>query len=415
MVVRIAGAWAMDDHTAATGGRPYVARSVALKMLLASVLMAGSASAQFVDEFKGPGIQKGWTWFTGDGAATNDFQQRDGYASMSVDGTKDRDNIWWALIKRNVAPSLDLKRLSEPGHELRIEARVRISEAPRRVHLSANTQKTTNYEEHLREFDIPDTTGWHTISMTTRNFHAEPGDEVNIQFAITDWGLGKYQADLQYYKVDVVDAATVKPDEGEPLPVQPRVADPSAFSEKVRVSQDSMLDLQYPDVNFNNWYGTEEGKKVRVMTVNATEFAILRWGLRAYAGRQVAGSGLLELTTNSVETTMAEPEELGQVRVTEILAGDPNWDQRTVTLTSLLQGKPLDAVINPQMIIDARVAEGRGAKTFVTITRPVLQRLVDGKTIGLAIKPLGPISATFYALEDEYGRAAATLHFNLHR
>ncbi len=29
-------------------------------------------------------------------------------ATMTVDGTKDRDNIWWALIKRNVASSLDL-------------------------------------------------------------------------------------------------------------------------------------------------------------------------------------------------------------------------------------------------------------------------------------------------------------------
>jgi hypothetical protein len=70
-------------------------------------------------------------------------------------------------------------------------------------------------------------------------------------------------------------------------------------------------------------------------------------------------------------------------------------------------------VITPQMIVDAHVAEGRGAKTFVTITRPVLQRLVHGETVGQPIKPLGPISATSYALEDEYGKAPATLHFNV--
>jgi hypothetical protein len=399
----------MGTRAGATWGR------VGLTVLGAGWLTCGTASAQFVDEFDAPTIQKGWTWFTGDGSATNDFQQRDGYATMLVEGTKDRDNIWWALIKRNVASSLDLERLSQPGHELRLEARVRISEAPRRVHLSANTQKTTNFEEHLKEFDIADTTGWHTISMTTRGFHAGPGDEVNIQFAITDWGLGRYRADVDYYKVDVVDAASAAPDEGEPLAVQPPVADPGAYSESPGVSQDSMVHLLYPDLNFNNWYRAQDGKKARVLTVNGTALAILRWDLRAYAGRQVAGPGLLELTTDSVETTLAEPEELGQVRVTEILAGDRDWDQRTVTLTSLLQGQPLDVVINPQMIIDVRPAEGRGAKTFATITRPVLQRLLDGKTLGLAIKPLGPINATFYALEDEYGRAAAALRFNLVR
>jgi hypothetical protein len=382
-------------------------------LLVAGVLMCRTASAQFIDEFDGPALQKGWTWFTGDGSATNELRQGDGYATLLVDGTKDRDNIWWALIKRNVAPALDLKRLGEPGHELRLEARVRISEAPRRVHLSANTQKTTNYEEHLREFDIADTTGWHTISMTTHGFHAGPGDLVNVQFAITDWGFGRYRADVDYYRVDVVDAASAGADKGEPLRVRPPVPDPSVFSKKVRVSQDSMIDLSHPDVNFNNWCGTDEGKKARVMTVSGTGLAILRWDLRELAGKQVAAAGLLELTTQSVYTTLAEPEELGQVRVTEILSGDPNWEQRTVTLASLLQGQPLDVVINPQMIIDARAAEGRGAKTFVTIARPVLQRLVDGKTIGLAIRPLGPISATFYALEDEYGKAAATLHFNL--
>jgi hypothetical protein len=99
--------------------------------------------------------------------------------------------------------------------------------------------------------------------------------------------------------------------------------------------------------------------------------------------------------------------------VTEILGGDPNWDQRTVTLDSLSLGQPLDAVLNPQMIIDERVAEGRGANTRITISRPVLQRLLDGRTLGLAIRPLGPIDATFYASEHVGGTLAATLHFGL--
>ncbi len=398
MGARMSGAWAR----------------VGVTCLAAGLLMCGTASAQFLDEFGGPAIQKGWTWFTGDGTATNDFQQGDGYGTMLVDGTKDRANIWWALIKRNVAPSLDLKRLSLPGQELRLEARVRIYETPRRVHLSANTQKTTDYEEHLREFDIADT-GWHTISMTTHGFQAEPGDEVNIQFAITDWGLGKHRADIDYYKVDVVDAASAAPDKGEPLQVRPPVPDLGTFSEKVRVAQDSTVNLQYPDVNLNGWFTADDGKKAPVLTVSGVQLVILRWDLSAYAGKRAAGAGVLELTTHSLARAIVEPEELGQVRVTEILAGDPNWDQRTVTLDGLLQGQPLDAVLNPQMSIDERVAEGRGAKTLITISRPVLQRLLDGRTLGLAIRPLGPVDATFYASEYEGGRLAATLHFGLQR
>jgi hypothetical protein len=65
------------------------------------------------------------------------------------------------------------------------------------------------------------------------------------------------------------------------------------------------------------------------------------------------------------------------------------------------------------MIIDDRVAPERGGRTYSTISRPVLQRLLEGKTLGLAIKPLGPIDATFYASKAAGGRHAPTLHFNL--
>jgi hypothetical protein len=383
-------------------------------LLFAGGLTCTPAAAQFVDEFNGLAIQKGWTWFTGDGTATNDFQQRDGYATMLVDATSDHDNIWWALIKRNVASSLDLTRLSQPGHELRVEARVRIYETPRRVHLSANTQKTTDFDEHIGEFDISDT-DWHVVSMTTRHFHAEPGDDVNVQFAITDWGLGKYRADIDYYKAEVVDAATAGPDKGEPQRYHPPVPDLSTFSETVRVAHDSAVNLQYPALNLNGWFAAESGQTAPVLTVNGVQLVILRWDLSAYRGKRAAGAGVLDLTTHSAAHAIVEPEELGQVRVTEILAGDPDWDQRTVTLDSLLKGQPLDAVLNPQMIIDERVAKASTDKILASISRPVLQRLLDGRTLGLAIRPLGPVDASFYASEFENGRLAPRLHFNLAR
>ena len=381
--------------------------------VVVALLACTPASAQFLDDF-GSQPTQGWTWFTGDGDAVVDFVPGDGFRTLAVDATHDRANIWWALIKRNVASSLDLERLSHPGYELRLEARVRVGLAPRRVHLSANTQRTTDYDEHLFEFDIPDTTDWHTISMTTHHFQVQPGDDVNVQFAITDWGLEKYHADIDYLKVDVVDTATAPPDLGEPLPYHPPVADPHSFSESVVVAQDSVVNLQYPNANLNGWDGIDaDGTRTSLLTVNGVQLAILRWDLSAYAGRKAAGPGLLELTTEALQTAIIEPEEMGQVRVAEILAGDPAWDQRTVTLESLLRGQPLDTVINPQMIIDDRVAPERGGKTYSTISRPVLQRLLDGKTLGLAIKPLGPIDATFYASEAASGRHAARLHFSL--
>jgi hypothetical protein len=101
------------------------------------------------------------------------------------------------------------------------------------------------------------------------------------------------------------------------------------------------------------------------------------------------------------------------VRVVEILGGDPSWDQKTVTFNSLCQGKPLDRVLNPQMIIDWPVTEGDGGKTFFTISKPVLERLIDGKTLGIAIQPLGAINASFYSMENEAGKLSARLRFNV--
>jgi len=367
--------------------------------------------AQFSDDFNGP-VLKGWTFFTGDGAATMDFRQRDGYATIFVDATQDQHNIWWAFIKRDVSAALDLGRLREPGYELRVEARIRVSHAPRRVNLHLNTQKTVDFHTHLMEFDIPDTLRSHTISMTTRDFQAEPGDAVNAQLALMDWGLEKYRVELDYFKVDVVNVASTGPDKGEQVPYHPPIPDQDTFVHHVGVVQDGMISLQYPDVNFNDWHVTDETGKTRVLMVSGTQFVILRWDLSAFAGTQIAGHGLLELTTHSVQVGDAEVEEFGQVRVAEILGGDPAWNQETVTLNSLTRGRSLDEVFNSQMIIDVRISEGRGRKILITISRPVLQRIVAGGTLGLVLRPLGAINATFYALEQERGAFSARLHFN---
>jgi hypothetical protein len=205
--------------------------------------------------------------------------------------------------------------------------------------------------------------------------------------------------DVDYFRVDVVNTKEAGPDRGEPLPYHPPIPDPSSLEHSIPAAHDAMIDLAHPGVNFDGWYVTDMQGKARVLSVNGTLLAVARWDLEPFA--EVAGAGLLELTTHSVQRTDSDLEEFGKIRIVEILGGDPRWDQDEVTLTGLLGGRALEEVLNEQMIIDVDVAEN--GRTYATISRPVLQRLIDGKTLGLAIRPLGAINAAFYALEEERG------------
>jgi len=396
--------------------------SVLCSLLLGSCLLAPStpAHAQFVDEFEEPAVRldpkgvDGWSFRTGDGQATMDLRQGGtGHASIFVDATKDRRNIWWALIKRRVSDRLELKLLAQPAYEVRVEARIRVSHAPRRVNLHVNTQRTTDFHSHLMEFDIPDTERWHTIGFTTRQFDAGVGDTVFAQLALIDWGLGTYRVDVDSFKVDVVDAARAGPDAGAPVPYHPPVPAASESRHQALVAEDATIDLEHADVNLNNWYVREGAITKHLLTVNGTQWVILRFDMGAFAGKQVAGHGLLELTTHSVQRTSDAIKDFGMVRIAEILGGDRHWNQRTVTADSLRAGQPIEAVVNTQMIIDWPVTEGEGGKTYFTISRPVLQRLIDGRTLGLAIKPLGAISASVYAMENRDARLHARLLLNV--
>jgi hypothetical protein len=173
------------------------------------------------------------------------------------------------------------------------------------------------------------------------------------------------------------------------------------------------IDLDNPSVNLNDWTIQDGAGTAAILSVGGTRFALLRWNLGRFAGRRVSGPGLLELTTRVLEYSTGERPDFGLLRVIEILGGDPVWDEKTATWTGLSRGAPRDLVLNPQMIIDWPVTAGDGGKTCLTIPVPVLQRLVDGKTLGIALTPLGAIGASFYAREDRGGRAAARLLFNL--
>ena len=356
------------------------------------------AVGQFIDNFDGTGSPPGWVSATGDGQATVSFTQNNGIASLSVDATRDKLNIWWALTRRRIT-GLDMKKLARPEYELRVEARIRVSHAPRRVNLHVNHQRTTDFHSHLMEFDIPDTTRWHTISMTTRDFDTRVGDSINAHLALMDWGTGKYRIDFDYFKVGVVNRNTAEADLGNPLPYHPPLANPQTFSSSFEVMHDAMIDTAFPDRNFNNWYVTQSGEHVPVLAVNGTQWIIMRWDLSHLKGKGVKRSGLLELSPYSVQRSGDFVKDFGMVRIHEIIGGDPGWDEASVTLEGLRASRPLEEVINTQMIIDDSVTWNKEKKVLFTISQPVLQRLIDGKSKGLAIKPLGAVNATFFSKE----------------
>lgn len=65
------------------------------------------------------------------------------------------------------------------------------------------------------------------------------------------------------------------------------------------------------------------------------------------------------------------------------------------------------------MIYDIEMSEEQGGKNFITISRPVLQRMLEGKTKGLLIRPLGALDASFYDSENQMDNNGPKLHFNI--
>lgn len=388
------------------------------RVIFLMVFFQGLLNAQFLDSFDKK--NEGWFFFTGDGAAKMDFVQQDDYARIIVDATEDKHNVYWALIKRDVTSFLDLTKFINPLFQLRVEARVRVHNAPRRLNMMVNTNRTTDFHIDLMEFDIPNTTNWHTISMTTKKFDARPGDTVYVQLAATDYGIGKYYVDLDYYRADIVNINSVGPDKGELVPYHPPVPELSSFSNQLGVAHDALINSEFPEINFNDWHVREWDGNSRILTVNSNQWIILKWDFEKYKNLKVGSAGLLELTTQSIPIGGNYIDaygkdfgmEFGKIRVIEILGGDPEWDQSKVTYNNLMLGKKYSTVFNEQMIFDAELSVEPGSKNLITISKPVLQRMIEGKTKGLLIRPLGSLDASFYASEDKSG-SGPKLYFNI--
>lgn len=390
-----------------------------IALLLPLLLPAAACAADFVEHFDGrdmaldPEARSGWAYRTGDGDATMTFAQADGTGRIEVDARADRRNVWWAYIRRSVSGDIDGAELARPDRELRAEARIRTSVAPRRVNLHFNHSRTTDFHSHLREYDIPTAGEWHVVSLTTDGFDARADDEVFVQMALMDWGLDRYTVEIDYLTVSVVDPARAGPDLGDPLPYRPPVPPLERYVHRVPVAEDAIVDSARPGVNFASWRHAHDADARPLIAAGGTQTALLRWDLDDYEGRVPRGWGALELTTEAVQRAAATGlEAFGELRVVEILGGDPDWIRDSVSFDSFLAGEDVTGVLNGQTMVDARPAAGRGGTTLIPVSPPVLGRLLSGRTKGLAVYGLGAIRASFRSGASA-GDGAPTLYFNL--
>lgn len=374
------------------------------------------AAAQFREDFDAatPAFASqglpGWNAVTGDG--TGIFTQRiqNGAATLRLDARQDKRNIWYAFIHRDASGPLNLKNLGRPGYGLRITARVKPSHGPRRVNLYLKSLASD--DEFLREFDLPVANQWYEISMTTGTFRHEAGRPLLGQVSFMDWGnTGVYELAVDYLQVDVVQLSQAGPDKGRPLPYRPPLADAAQFGLEIPVAADVTVDRQYPDVNLAAWVA--DGTAGPLLAVDGSRVALLRWDLSALKGKKVKGPGQFEFYAHSVYRLAQNPKDFGEVRICEVMGGTPGWPEESITLEGLLGGRPEAEVFNEQTIVDVAVTPGPDGKTTVTLSQPVLQRLVDGTTKGLVIRPLGAISAVLRDADAAGGRYAARLRLNV--
>lgn len=380
--------------------------------------MPAMAGAQFIEAFDHSllpvdqaNARTGWAFRTGDGEAVIDFSAAGGIGKVTVDARNDRRGIWWAMVRRSISPAIDEALLARPDRELRVEARVRTNAAPRRINLHFNHSRTTDFHSHLAEYDLPDS-GWHVVSFTTKDFDAAASDEIFVQMAMVDWGRELFTLEVDYIKVDVVDPKRAAPDVGNPLPYRPPVPDVATLQHHVPIAEDAMVDAAYPDVNFAGWTDFGGSTPVPALSVSGTQMIVLRPDLAAFRGHKPSGWGVIELTTQSVQWADTKLEEFGYLRAIELLGGSPDWTRDKVTRTSLVAGQPEQAMFG-QMFIDVPPARVRGAKTYVLVSPPVLDRLISGRTRGIAIVAQGAVNASFASSKAADAEVRPKLHFSV--
>jgi hypothetical protein len=101
-------------------------------------------------------------------------------------------------------------------------------------------------------------------------------------------------------------------------------------------------------------------------------------------------------------------ESFAELRLVELLALPPDWNGGPLSYADLLDGRPSEAVINEQPVIDVPPALP-GSPTLLPVSPPVLDRLLSGQSRGLALLSHGGVMASFRL----NGSDAPRLHFDL--
>jgi len=384
-------------------------------LLLFFGLLPFSAFAQyradFDEAYRGfePNHLPGWTAVTGQGDLI--FRQRteNGSAGLVVDPLREKRNIWYAFVQQDVSAQLDLEQLSQPGYELRMEARVMASHAPRRINLYLSAEDGTGY---LREFDLASADEWHTISMVTNGFVFDSSNPLRAQISLMNWGnTDIYELKVDYVTVDVVKADGAHESFGEPIAYQPALKQADHYQQTMAPTASATIDAAFPDEVLSSWQNFSSAGQPSVIQVDQSKTILLQWDFSEFAGKTATEAGQLELATESLFRRDSEEKYFGDIRFSEIMGSVADWDETTVTYNSFLGGENYDDVIVSQCIVDTKVAPSSQSKTIITISRPVMQRLLNGESAGIAIKPLGLISAAFY--DRHHQTAAPRLRFNV--
>jgi len=359
----------------------------------------GTLQAQYLEEFSYAPNQfaknniEGWRTVTGDGDV--EFMQKfDGNSvTLSLDPRNDERNIWYAFLHRDISSYLDVEKLKTGKFELRIETRLKASHAPRRVNMYISRLDQGGY---LREFDIPESNNWYTISMTTEEFVYDSQRPLMAQISLMDWGLSDvYKLTIDYIKVDIVEKENDLPQYGLPLIYRPQIPPVDYYTNSLNANFSSTVDKLYPNLDLSTLTGGEENDQL--ILVDNTKLALLSWDFDQYKDVKIEEAGLLELTTFSGVILKDNPKDFGEIRVCEVFGGNAINDKE-ISYNAL---KENGFEINAQTTIDYKIDQARDGKTLLTISKPVLDRLVSGKTKALAILPLGLINAAFFGSNSQ--------------
>ena len=361
-------------------------------------LFTAHATAQYRVDFnqgyKGfePNNLPGWTTRTGDGNIIFRQKFEEGSAVLIIDARKDKNNIWYAFMHQSVSEYIDFNKLLLPEYELRMEARVKPSHAPRRINMYLSSLDAGGY---LREFDLDKANEWHTISMVTSGFNFDPEKPLMTQVSLMDWGISDiFELHVDYIKVDVVNVNDEHIQYGLPLEYHPTLLEASAYEEEI-IAKTNLIDKSFPDEVVNPWITIENGNSVSLLQVDQSKIILLNWDLEKFKGKLVDGAGQLELSTYGLFRRNNNPKDFGLIRFCEIQNSD-NSPGNVLTYNSFTGNRGLHELVVSQCIYDSEVNSEKEGKTIVTISQPVMQRLINGESSGIAILPLGLITAVFY-------------------